>query len=133
MDDDLAHRIGERARAARGALGWSQADAAERIGISVEFYARIERGRTMPSTPTLVRMAGSLGVTVDGLVGGAKATPTTRVEPKLSPELRRLVRRLGRASTKTVRLLNLVAVALERADAMRSSARTSPPRPKRRR
>jgi len=117
MDTHLAKQIGSAARAARTRLGVSQADAAERIGISTEFYARIERGNTLPSTPTLVAIANGLGVGADVLLGrnALRTGPAIRdrthskEEP---PEVRRLLRRLRRADRKTIRVLNVVAAAL---------------------
>jgi len=118
MDTDLAKKIGAAARTARSAGGWTQADAAERIGISFEFYARIERGQTLPSTPTLIAMGRALAVSLDTLAGMDEKRPpkATRHEPAKgeSPEMRRLLRRLRRAKPKTVRLLGLVVAALEK-------------------
>ena len=116
METELAKKIGAAARTARKARGWSQADAAERIGISLEFYARIERGQTMPSTPTLVAMGQALEVSLDILTGRVRGREPARPRPAVeeSPELRRLLRRLRQAKPKTVRLLNLIAAALER-------------------
>ena len=65
MDENLAKKIGVAARASRTALGLTQADAAERVGITSEFYARIERGQTLPSVPTLAAIADALGVSAD--------------------------------------------------------------------
>lgn len=111
----LANKLGTAARAARVSLGLSQPDAAERIEISAEFYARIERGRTMPSVPTLVRMAEGLAVSTDTLLGGKPApSAARRTESPNSPELRLLLRRLRRASPKTVRLLTRVLGAIEK-------------------
>ncbi len=119
MDTKLAKTIGEGVRAARKSRGMSQLDAAEAAGISLEFLGRIERGGTLPSTPTLRSLAASLGASADVLLGlavpGARALGGVRQERKTesSPELRRLERRLRRARPKTLRLLNLVAAALE--------------------
>ncbi len=120
MDAKLAKTIGEAARAAREAKGWSQADAAEAVGISLEFYGRIERGGTLPATPTLRSIAAALGASADALlglaptgkVGHVPAAPTSKVAEG-SPELRRLLRRLRRAPPKTLRLLSAVAAAIE--------------------
>lgn len=122
METALAIRIGAAAREARTALGFTQDDAAERAGISSEFYARIERGGTMPSVPTLVRICGALGVSPDALLSRniqrapafAGTTPTRREVAEEPPELRRLLRRLRRARPRTLRLLGLVAAELER-------------------
>jgi transcriptional regulator with XRE-family HTH domain len=116
METELAKKIGAAARIARKARGWSQADAAERIGISLEFYARIERGQTLPSTPTLVAMGQALDVSLDVLTGRVRGRePAARPRPTVeeSPEMRLLLRRLRRAKPKTIRLLNLIAAALE--------------------
>jgi transcriptional regulator with XRE-family HTH domain len=113
---DLAEKIGAAARTARKARGWSQADAAEAIGISSEFYARIERGQTMPSTPTLVAMGHALDVSLDTLTGrvrGREPAARPRAGVQESPEVRRLLRRLRQAKPKTIRLLNLIVAALE--------------------
>ncbi len=119
MDTALARTIGQVARAARTARKLSQADAAEVIGISLEFYGRIERGATLPATPTLRAIAVALGVSADALLGlsgqGVKAAvaPTGEKE-HVPPELRRLLRRLRRAKPKTLRLLTAIASAVER-------------------
>ena len=62
---ELAKSIGRAARAARDALGITQEVAADRVQLSVEFYARIERGNSMPSVPTLARLATVLKVSAD--------------------------------------------------------------------
>jgi transcriptional regulator with XRE-family HTH domain len=76
MDHDLARSLGASARAARRRRGFTQEDAAEQIGISAAFYARIERGTTLPSVPTLARMATVLDVSADELLGHARALPS---------------------------------------------------------
>jgi transcriptional regulator with XRE-family HTH domain len=115
MDTDLARKIGAAARAARADLALSQADAAERIGISAEFYARIERGATLPSTPTLAAIADGLEVSADALLGrnaGRQKRSARKPADDDRPEVRRLLRRVRHANPKTVRLLNLLAAAL---------------------
>lgn len=136
MESQLAKKIGQAARVVRVSLGLTQAEAAERIGISNEFYARIERGKTLPSVPTLSRMADSLGITVDALFGRSGASKIT-LEPKRpstgtakatadndSPELRRVIRRLRNAEPKTVHLIALLAAALDKGASYRRSARS---------
>ena len=117
MELSLARQIGAAAKVARQALGLTQGEVAERIEISVEFYARMERGGTLPSVPTLVRMASALEVGADVLLG-LQAAPRNAPRPVPvqtdSPEVRRLVRRVRRAKAHTVRLLSLMAAALER-------------------
>ena len=115
-DKALAAQIGKAARKARTGLSLSQADVAERVGISTEFYGRLERGVTLPSVPTLVELARTLGIGTDVLLGLSKgARPTPAPEPT-SKDQRALARRLRRASPSAVRLIGLVLAELERAE-----------------
>ena len=66
---ELASTLGKSARAARVSLGFTQEQTAEQIGISPEFYARMERGQALPSIMTLWRMSAVLHTTLDGLLG----------------------------------------------------------------
>ena len=132
METKLATSLGDALRAARKAKGLTQEDAAERVGISPPFYARMERGATLPSVPTLARLATALGVGADvllGLVPGrleAVASEAPASWPAIdaeSADVRRLVRRLRRARPRTVRLLAILAAELER-----GADGSSPPR-----
>lgn len=128
MDKELAQSIGAAAREARKVLELTQEDAAERIGVSAEFYARIERGNALPSVPTFARIATALGVSADTLLGLDKSaaaavrhqeadTPAwaTTSPPEDTPEIRRLVRRLRRVKhQRTLHLVNLLIKELER-------------------
>jgi transcriptional regulator with XRE-family HTH domain len=127
MDKELAESIGTAARSARTSLKLTQEDAAERIGVSAEFYARIERGNALPSVPTLARISTSLGVSADSLLGRsssdgeeqpapAPAQPPAPAPPTDGPELRRLARRLRKASPVTLRLVALLVKELERTE-----------------
>ncbi len=55
--------IAEKIRAARDALGWSQAFVAERSGVSRPSVARIEAGEDV-STATLTKVAQALGLSL---------------------------------------------------------------------
>jgi transcriptional regulator with XRE-family HTH domain len=125
MDKELAESIGAASREARKALELTQEDAAERIGVSAEFYARIERGNALPSVPTFARIVMALGVSADTLLGfredeesEERATPGwgKPEPPSDAPEIRRLMRRLRRASPGTLRLVALLLKELERAN-----------------
>lgn len=126
MDKELAESIGNAARTARTSLKLTQEDAAERIGVSAEFYARIERGNALPSVPTLARISTSLGVSADSLLGHSPEDEEERELPAQlqppaqatedGPELRRLARRLRKASPATLRLVALLVKELERTD-----------------
>lgn len=100
--------LGKTVRKARIALGLTQEDAAEKIGISVEFYARIERGQALPSLKTFFVMA-IVFQGADKLLGFTDNETAQRIlkewadkQPKDPPELRRLFRRLRREGLEKV-------------------------------
>jgi len=62
--------IGERIREARKAVGWTQAELAERSGIEPSNISHIERAATKLSLPTLFSIANALGATLDELAYG---------------------------------------------------------------
>lgn len=118
----LAQTIGRAAREARRTLRLTQEDAAERIAVSVEFYARIERGKSLPSIATFARIVSALGVSADAMLGvGVPRTLTSDehsvtwmpTPPNDGPELRRLIRRLRRARPSAVRVVGMVLKELE--------------------
>ena len=121
MKKELAKSIGSAARQARKELELTQEDAAERIGVSVEFYARIERGNSLPSVPTLVRIASTLGLSADVLLGreqfrGIDGVPDWQPDSTMMerPEIRRVLRLLRRASPNTVRLTSMLIKEIEK-------------------
>lgn len=121
MNKDLSKMIGRAARDARRALQLTQEDAAERINVSVEFYARIERGNSLPSIGTFARMVSALGVSADVLLGSrptivqpvAGSLTWSTTPPSDGPELRRLMRRLRKARPATLRLVNMLVKEIE--------------------
>lgn len=125
MNKQLAKSIGSAAREARKALQLTQEDAAERINVSVEFYARIERGTSLPSIGTFTRMVAALGVSADALLGQATQPAQSAAlgmgwapaPPSDGPELRRLMRRLRKARSSTLRLVSMLVKELEGAAA----------------
>jgi transcriptional regulator with XRE-family HTH domain len=128
MERELSRKLGQAARTARASLGLSQADVADRLSLSVEFYGRLERGATLPSVPTLFKMASVLGVTSDQLLGrGGKAHLAEPRVPESSRDHRVLLRRLERASPGAIRLTRLLLAELETAAG--SARRSRRPRP----
>lgn len=123
MERDLAKRIGQNTRAARQAQGLTQADAAERVGVSSEFYGRLERGTSMPSVPTLVRLAEGLATTPDVLLGFAAAPAAAKkATPPRGGRDRVLDRRLRRASPAALQLVRLLLGELEKGEGRRRRA-----------
>jgi transcriptional regulator with XRE-family HTH domain len=122
MDNDLAQRLGAEVRRARVALRLTQVDAAERVGVSVESFARIERGGTLPSVPTLRRLTAVLAVSADVLLGTADrqehSTAATRVvDPPVGDASdairRRIMRKLREADRETLRFVSRLVGGLE--------------------
>lgn len=60
--------IGNRLLAARKRLGMTQAEVAERAGLSDRTYADIERGNANMRVETLLRICQALGVAPDDLL-----------------------------------------------------------------
>jgi transcriptional regulator with XRE-family HTH domain len=113
MDKPLEKSIGKAARKARASLGLTQEDAAEQVGVSVEFYSRIERGTALPSLKTFVRMAVAFGMSTDKLLGLSEDEDAQRLIKEFSPpqsddspDLRRLLRKLRQGSVHRVRFVN---------------------------
>jgi transcriptional regulator with XRE-family HTH domain len=70
--DQIATSLGARLRHLRTEAGWTQAALSARVGLSAEAYARIERGRSLPSFPTLLRLGNLLHVQADVLLDEAQ-------------------------------------------------------------
>lgn len=81
--DDVARRMAEALRKLRLHHAKTQAELAEQIGISLEAYSRIERGQSLPSYPTLMRLCELLGVTPDALLAGDVPTGTPTSRPRV--------------------------------------------------
>ena len=124
MDDKLAKTIGLAAKAARQARDLTQEDAADAVGVSSEFYARIERGKTLPSTPTLASIASALDVSADVLLGLDDSPPRKQKPVALGDRTSRLVmRRLRDVRPSTMRLVNLLLREVETSTRARSKTK----------
>ncbi len=66
---------------ARKAKGWNQREAAEQLGIPYWTYVKYEAGDREPSYETLSRIAETLGVTTDFLLGRENSRPSVKEEP----------------------------------------------------
>lgn len=64
--------IGRQLRTYRQLAGWTQVSLSQQVGLSAEAYARIERGRALPSLPTLLRLGNALRLSSDALLGEAQ-------------------------------------------------------------
>jgi transcriptional regulator with XRE-family HTH domain len=116
---DLGVQVGKVAREAREKLGLTQADVAERVGLAAEVYGRVERGAMLPSTPMLVKICLTLGISADLLVGLAvkdHESEATQARPapkeELSPEIRRLLRTVRTMDSEQLSIFKGVAAGL---------------------
>lgn len=66
---EIKRLIGERVRNLRLQNKLSYRELSQRTGRAIGFLSDIEKGRTMPSSATLHKLAGALNTTVDYLVG----------------------------------------------------------------
>ena len=74
--------LGIRIVILRISKGWSQAELAQRIGVSASAVGMYEQGRREPSLGLLVRLAQELGATTDYLLTGEAPGSNLTVEPK---------------------------------------------------
>lgn len=63
----MTERLSNNLRAERDRLGWTQAELAERVGVSRKTINTIENGVFMPSTLVALKLARVLGRPVEAL------------------------------------------------------------------
>src|SRR5271168_1697084 len=68
ISDDQGSRIARRIRFERDARAWSQADLAQRSGVSKAMISKIEREQVSPTAVILVRLASAFDLTLAGLL-----------------------------------------------------------------
>jgi transcriptional regulator with XRE-family HTH domain len=112
----LARHLGARAREARLRAGLSQAEVAERADLVTEVYGRLERGKMLPSVPSLLRVCRALGVDANTLLGFASTAPPPWLAPAPGgeaepPHLRGLMSAGRQLKPSHLRLLLLMANA----------------------
>lgn len=66
--DDLGQRVARHVRQVRSEKGWSVSELARRSGIAAPNVHRVESGKHVPSTATLVRLAEALEVSLATLL-----------------------------------------------------------------
>jgi len=114
----LARHLGATARQARLQADMSQEDVAELVDLATEVYGRLERGKMLPSVPTLVRLCRALTVDANSLLGiiSSSELPSWFEReahvPSDSPQLRRLFRLARLLDKNHVQLLVALAHAL---------------------
>lgn len=75
--EDLAARLSRNIAARRRALGLTQAQVAERLGVDTETLSRFERGKHLPSLLTLERLSGLLAASVGELLSEQRYEPAS--------------------------------------------------------
>jgi transcriptional regulator with XRE-family HTH domain len=90
----FATGLGAGAREARLLRGLTQAEVADRVGIAMEVYGRIERGVLLPSIQTFVGICHVLEADPRVLLGlsGPGSAPAPQQTPEEPPHVRRLTR-----------------------------------------
>ena len=78
--EELRQRVAARLKERRGDLHRTQAWMAEKLGLAIPNYSRMESGRHLPDLELLVRAARALGVTLDYFVGKSPRTAAARRE-----------------------------------------------------
>ena len=63
----MADTLQNRLREARTTAGWTQAELAERVGVSRKTINTVENGVFVPSTVLALKLARALGMSVEGL------------------------------------------------------------------
>ncbi|RKH62162.1 helix-turn-helix domain-containing protein [Corallococcus llansteffanensis] len=115
MNEELAITVGMAARAARERQGLTQGDVASQVGIAMEVYSRMERGRVLPSSTTLRRLSMVLRIRADTLLGldgpvlpDEARTVALADREEDPPSLRRLVRVLRPLDETDLKAVGLV-------------------------
>lgn len=116
LNDELAMTIGTAARAARQHLGLTQAEVAERVELVSMVYSRLERGRMLPSVPSLYRLCRELDVSPEALLGltGENRGRKSRSREEATPGLRRLQHLARRLDAEKLDALLHIATVLSR-------------------
>lgn len=73
----MAERLGNRLKEERARLGLTQAELAERVGVSRKTINTVENGVFVPSTTLALKLAAALGRPVEALfwVDGSGVSP----------------------------------------------------------
>ena len=85
--DQVASSLGGRIRGCREARAWTQKELAKSAEISVTFLSEVENDHRLPGAAVLLRLANSLGVSLDYLVRGTVSEAPARRSLVLPIEL----------------------------------------------
>jgi len=99
----------QRLRELRMARKLTQTRLAELLGVSPRVYSRWETGDVTPHFDTIVRLADTLGVSLDELAGRKEVSSSAAIR---NPELNRLCRKVDQLSDEDQRALVVVLDSL---------------------
>jgi transcriptional regulator with XRE-family HTH domain len=115
QDEERQQRFARNLRAARERARLTQAGLAKKLGMTDEVYARYERAKMWPSIDKLCRLCDLLDCTADSLLGLDESAPApAEPPPPEDPQpVRRLMRQLRKARSRTVRVVGRLLNELE--------------------
>jgi len=87
----LCKRFGAALKVARRRMGYTQEQLAERLGLSANFIAHLERGSRRPSLDTLVLLSTELDVPIEKLLTSEPVSASTSASQE-NPLVQRLSR-----------------------------------------
>jgi len=103
-DNSLRIELGKRIRAFRMSKGITGQELAKMAEISPAYLSEVERGLSEVSGEKLLRIAGSLGVSMQGLLDGTASNTASTNEVSFPTELARAAEELGWSYSVMARL-----------------------------
>ena len=97
--------LGTNILKARQAKGWTQDFAAEKCGLSENYFRQIELGNKVPRLETFVRIAETLGVSADSLLYGNLTTTHAARSAEMMDKLSELPPKQQKVVLETVNTL----------------------------
>lgn len=98
--------VGERIKARRAELGWTQDQLAEKAGISKSFVSDLETGKRSIGADTLLDVGRAMNVSLDFLMTG-KESGERKADPQIPASLARFAADEGLSVRETLTLLEL--------------------------
>ena len=102
----VGDKVGDRIKARRLALGWTQEQFAEKAGISKGFLSDLETGTRNVSAEYLLKIAQALNVTLDFLMKGDESKPKQR-EVQIPAKLSDLAKQKNLTFSQALMLLDM--------------------------
>ena len=98
--------VGDRIKARRAELGWTQELLAQKAGISKSFLSELENGKRRVSADNLLEIARTLSVSLDYLMTGT-TTEATQVEVPIPSSLAKFAAEERLSFRQTLMLLDM--------------------------